>query len=132
MVPLMMPVAGLSFYDVSQAALECNGNRVRTAKRLGVSTRSLDYAIAREGLERWFVSYDWRIGPKGGGYKHRKRCVTRDLILMKSNLGMSRAEAAASLCISLRYLKDLCQEYGISFSGSRSRSIEIQKARGVL
>lgn len=113
MIPLMMPIAGLSFYDVSLAALECRGNRVRTAKRLGVGIRSLDAAIAREGLERWFVSHDWRIGPKGGGYKSRKRCVTREQIIDVAAEGYSQKDAAFILGIDYSYLKQLVSEWGI-------------------
>lgn len=129
-VPLMMPVAGLSFYDVSLAALECNHNRVRTAKRLGVGVRSLDAAIAREGLERWFISHTPGVGPKSAaGSRNRKRCVSREQIQQKADLGMSRESAAAALCISPAYLKELCCEYGISFRCSRSRSVTAAIAR---
>lgn len=129
-VPLMMPVAGLSFYDVSLAALECNHNRVRTAKRLGVGIRSLDAAIAREGLERWFISHTPGIGPKSAaGSRNRKRCVSREQIQQKADLGMSCADAATSLCISEAYLKQLCIEYKISFAGSRSSSVSAAIAR---
>lgn len=113
MIPLMMPLAGLSFYDVSLAALECRGNRVRTAKRLGVGIRSLDAAIARHGLERWFVSHDWRIGPKGSGYKSRSRCVTREQVVEVASEGYSQKDAAFVLGIDYSYLKQLVREWGL-------------------
>ena len=54
-IPLLMPRAGLSFYDVSLAALECCGNLERSAKRLGVDASALRVAVKREGVQRWFV-----------------------------------------------------------------------------
>lgn len=111
MIPLMFPRCGLSFADVSLAALECRGNRVRTAKRLGVGVRSLDAAIAREGLERWFVSHDWSIGPKGGGYKSRTKCVQRDQVIEVAKEGYSQRDAAYILGVEYSYLKRLVKEW---------------------
>lgn len=110
----MMPVAGLSFADVSLAALQCRGNRVRTAKRLGVSIRALDAAVHREKLERWFLSHTPGVGPKSGkGTKSRKRCVTQEQIIEVAQQGFSQCDAAYLLGISYAYLKDLVQDYGI-------------------
>lgn len=114
-VSLMMPVAGLSFYDVSLAALECNGNRVRTAKLLGVGIRSLDAAIARHGLQRWFISRDWRIGPKSAvGSRQRQRCVSREQIISIASEGYTRKDAAYLLGIDYSYLKELVRMWGLS------------------
>lgn len=110
----MMPVAGLSFADISLAALQCRGNRVRTAKRLGVGIRSLDAAVQREGLERWFLSRTPGVGPKSGkGSKSRNRCVTQEQIIEVAHGGYSQRDAAYLLGISYAYLKDLVAEYGI-------------------
>lgn len=120
MIPLMMPVAGLSFADVSLAALECCGNRVRTAKRLGVGIRSLDAAIEREGLQRWFVS------GRGRGSRPRSRCVTREQVVALAVDGYLKADAADILGISEYYLRDLIELWGITeFNADRGRSVKI-------
>lgn len=118
---LMMPVAGLSFADVSLAAMECHGNRVRTAKRLGVGVRSLDAAIDREGLQRWFVS------GRGCGVRPRSVCVTREQIQELSDGCYLREDAAEILGISKYYLRDLCERWGVSFAGNRSMRSRIGK-----
>ena len=127
LIPLAMPVAGLSFADVSLAALECRGNRVRTAKRLGVGVRSLDAAIDREGLHRWFISADWRVGPKGvAGSRFRRRCVTREQVVDLAAEGYLKSDAADILGISEAYLKDLIRSWKITeFNSDRSRSVKI-------
>jgi len=119
-VPLMMPVAGLSFADVSLAALECSGNRVRTAKRLGVGIRSLDAAIEREGLQRWFVA------GRGRGKRFRSRCVTREQVVALAVDGYLKADAADILGISEYYLRDLIELWGITeFNADRGRSVKV-------
>lgn len=120
LIPLMMPMCGLSFYDVSLAALECRGNRVRTAKRLGVGVRSLDAAIEREGLQRWFV-----VG-RGRGSRPRSCCVTREQIVELAAAGYIKSDAADILGISVYYLRDLIEKWGITeFNSDRSRSVKI-------
>ena len=110
---LAMPVAGLTFADVSLAALECRGNRVRTARRLGVGIRSLDAMIKREGLERWFLSQDWRVGPRPAGSRSRTRCITREQIIEVAGDGVSQMDAAYLLGVSYAYLKDLVADWGL-------------------
>lgn len=110
----MMPVAGLSFADVSLAAMECRGNRVQTAKRLGVAVRSLDAAVEREGLQHWFLSHDWRVGPKGVvGSRFRSRCVSADDIREVAADGYSQKDAAFILGIDYSYLKRMVKEFGL-------------------
>jgi uncharacterized protein (DUF362 family) len=117
---MMMPRCGLTFCDVSLAALECHGNRVRTAKRLGVGIRSLDAAIEREGLHRWFVS------GRGCGKRPRRKCVTREQIVELAADVYLKADAAAILGISPAYLKDLIREYGITdFAENRGERVRI-------
>lgn len=109
-----MPRCGISFADVSLAALECRGNRVRTAKRLGVGIRSLDAAIEREGLQRWFISHDWLIGPKGvSGSRFRRRCVTPAQIKDVASEGYSQKDAAYILGVEYSYLKRMVLEWGL-------------------
>lgn len=118
-IPMVMPRAGLSFADVSLAALECRGNLCRTAKRLGVDESALRVAVRRENIQHWFVS-----GP-GNGYRPRKRCISAEDIRAKAELGMSSADAAVSLCVSRSFITSLAAEYGISFANSvkyRNRS----------
>ena len=110
-----MPIAGLSFAEVSLAALECQGNRIRTAKKLGVGVRSLDAAIKRERLDRWFVS------GQGRSKRPRRKCVTRSQIQELAAEGYLKADAAALLGISPYYLDDLIREFGITeFAENRS------------
>ena len=107
-IPLLMPAAGLSFADVSKAALECGGNRVRTAKRLGVGIRSLAYAIRRENLDHWFNQ------GHGSGKKSRATCVSREQIVELAQEGYIRRDAAFLLGISPAYLKDLVAKWGLA------------------
>jgi len=117
---LMMPIAGLSFADVSLAAMECHGNRVRTAKRLGVGVRSLDAAIDREGLQRWFVA------GRGRGVRPRSVCVTREQIVEQALAGYLREDAAEILGISKGYLRDLCERFSITeFSENRGYRVRV-------
>lgn len=128
----MMPRCGLSFCDVSMAALECNGNMTKTAKRLGVGVDSLKAAVKRERLHRWFYSRKFGVGLSHLDTSSRKISVSAEQIQHKADLCMSMSEAAAALCISVGYLKNLCKRYSISFAGSRSRSVEIKKTREAL
>jgi len=102
-----MPIAGLTFCDISAIAWECQGNRVQTAKRLGVGVRSLDAAIERHGLHNWFV-----VG-RGRGKHFRSRCVTRDQIIEVAREGYSQTDAAFILGIEYSYLKDLVKLWNL-------------------
>lgn len=116
---MVMPRAGLSFADVSLAALECRGNLKRTAKRLGVDESALRVAVRRERVQHWFVS------GMGSGTRPRKRCISAEDIRAKADLGMSTMDAAVALCVSRSFLVSLAAEYGISFANSvkyRNRS----------
>lgn len=118
---LVMPIAGLSYLDVSRAALECDGNRIRTARRLGVGTRSLDAAIDRAGLHNWFVR------GRGRGVKVRQRCVSREQVEAVRDEGWLRADAAHILGISVGYLRDLSELWSISWAADRGRKSQIGK-----
>ena len=110
----MMPVAGLSFADISLAALQCRGNRVRTAKRLGVGIRSLDAAIARHRLDRWFISRTPGVGPRRpSGYKLRATCVSKEQVIEVAQEGYSQRDAAFVLGVSYGYLKDLVKRWNL-------------------
>lgn len=102
-----MPIAGLSFCDVSAAAWECHGNRIRTAKRLCVGVRSLDAAISRHGLHNWFVR------GRGRGVKFRSVCVTREQVIEVAQEGYSQRDAAFLLGISYDYLKSLVRRWNL-------------------
>lgn len=110
---MMMPHCGLSFADVSLAALECGGNKTQTAKRLGVAVRSLYSAIDRENLHHWFVP------GRGKAPRKRQKCITKEQVQQMCDEGYCRADAAYLLGISVAYLKDLCRQWGISFAGNR-------------
>lgn len=104
MPALAMPYAGLTFADVSLAALNTHGNRRRTAKRLGVSIRALDACIERHNLGRWFVA------GRGKGKRPRARCVTVEQIIEVAQEGYHRRDVAEILGISYAYLKDIIEE----------------------
>jgi hypothetical protein len=123
---LMMPGAGLSFADVSLAAMDCDSNRTRTAKRLGVSVRALDAAIDREGLHSWFAQTKG-IFNRNIHRRFRPRCVTRQDVQNLIDEGYLREDAASILGISTSYLRDLCVVFGVSFAGDRSMRIKIGK-----
>lgn len=108
MNPLLMPICGLSFSDVSLAALQCGGNKVRTAKRLGVGVQSLNHAIRRENLQHWFVK------GRGKAPRPRQTCVSREQIIEVAKEGYTRADAAHVLGISPAYLKDLIKRWELS------------------
>lgn len=109
-MPMVMPRCGISFADVSLAALECMGNMKRTAKRLGVDQSALRIAVRREGIERWFVS---RHGMSAIGSRSRARCVTREQVIDLAADGYSQRDTAYMLGISYSYLKSLVLEWGL-------------------
>lgn len=124
---LAMPVAGLSFADLSLAVLECDGNKVRTAKRLGVGIRSLDAVINREGLQRWFAQ-NKGIFNRNMHKRKRTACVTREQITELALEGYLKSDAAAILGISPYYLRDLIEKWGITeFSENRGERSRIGK-----
>lgn len=101
MSALAMPIAGLTFGDIHRVAKACHGNRVQTAKRLGVHLCSLRKAIDRNSLHDWFVS------GTGRGVKFRPRCVSREQIIDIAKDGYSYPDTAFLLGISLQYLVNL-------------------------
>lgn len=108
-VPLAMPMCGLSFADVSLAAMECHGNKTRTARRLGVSIKALEALIEREKIGWWF-------NPTGGIRHQRKRCVSKDDIVTLAQEGYTRPDVAHLLGISQAYLKDLISKWDLADS----------------
>lgn len=101
-----MPVAGLSFADVSLAAMDCLGNKTRTAKRLGVSVSALEALIERESLHHWFAG---KSAPRP-----RKICVAKGDIVALAQEGYTRPDTAFLLGISPGYLKNLITKWGLA------------------
>lgn len=118
---LVIPIAGLSLADVTLAASECAGNRTKTAGRLGVAVRSLDYAVDRFSLQSLFVA------GRGHGVRPWSACVTQAQVQEMVDGNYLREDAALLLGISKYYLRDLCHRWGVSFAGNRSVRIKIGK-----
>lgn len=105
MPAVAIPFAGLTFADLSLAALEAGGNRVRAARRLGIGVRTLDRHVALLDLDRWFIS------GRGRGRRPRSKCVTAEQIRELCSEGYTRKDSAYLLGISYGYLKDLLHQY---------------------
>ncbi|QOX80840.1 hypothetical protein FY034_17605 (plasmid) [Trichlorobacter lovleyi] len=103
---LAMPTAGLSFADISLAAMDCGGNKTRTAKRLGVSIKGLEATIEREKLHHWFSG---RSAPRP-----RSRCVSKSDVESLAQEGYTRNDTAYLLGISPAYLKSLIQLWNLA------------------
>lgn len=110
---MVMPRCGISFADVSLAALECRGNLTRTAKRLGVEASSLRVAVRREKLEHWFCSMHPFVGPSRSGSRSRPSRVTADQIIELAKDGYSQKDAAFLLGVSYSRMKFLVKELGL-------------------
>jgi len=113
MIPMAMPRCGLSFADVSLAAMECSGNLKRTARRLGVDASALRAAVRREHLEHWFCSMNPFVGSPWSGSRSRKSRITVDQIKEVALEGYSQKDAAYLLGISYSRMKFLVSEMGI-------------------
>lgn len=107
---LMMPICGLSFQQIYTVAQECQGNKTRTAKRLGVDRHALKMAIDRHSVNHWFVA------GRGKAPRPRSICVDRNQISELAGEGYIRKDVAYLLGISPGYLKSLIKRWDLSDS----------------